>query len=212
MTAEMQSARVATAYSQWAPVYDAVFGPVFRAGRLAAVAAAEQIGGRILEVGVGTGLSLPAYSRSSRIIGIDIAEPMLAKARLRVKRQSLGNVEDIMVMDAECLEFADAAFDVVVAHYVVTAIANPERALDEFARVVRPGGEIILTSRIGAESGLRGSIEKWLMPVTTRLGWRTDFAWSRYADWCAHRANVRLLERRPLPPFGHFQLIRFLRT
>ena len=79
----MQSAHVATAYSRWAPVYDALFGPVFRAGRLAAVAAAELIGGRILEVGVGTGLSLPAYSRNSRIVGIDIAESMLERARLR---------------------------------------------------------------------------------------------------------------------------------
>ena len=212
MTAEMQSARVSTAYSQWAPVYDVVFGPVFRAGRLAAVTVAERVGGRILEVGVGTGLSLPAYSRTSRIVGIDIAEPMLEKARARVKRAALDNIEDILVMDAERLDFPTASFDVVVAQYVVTAIPDPERALDEFVRVVRPGGEIVLTSRIGAEAGLRGTIEKWLMPVTTRLGWRTEFAWSRYADWCEGRNDVCLLERRALPPLGHFCLIRFSRT
>ena len=79
-------------------------------------------------------------------------------------------------------------------------------------RVVRPGGEIVLTSRIGAESGLRAVIEKRLMPVTTRLGWRTEFPWARYTDWCAQHPDVRLLERRRLPPFGHFCLIRFLRT
>ncbi len=82
------------------------------------------------------------------------------------------NIEALEVMDAECLGVPDASFDVVVAQYVVTAIPNPERALDEFARVVRPGGEIILTTRVGAETGLRGTVEKWLMPLTTS----SDFA------------------------------------
>ncbi len=128
------------------------------AGRRAAVDAAERIGGRILEVGVGTGLSLDQYARSNRIVGIDISEPMLEKAHERVKRLRLDNVETITVMDAEHLTFPDASFDVVVAQYVVTAVPNPEKALDEFVRVVRPGGEIILTSRIGAEKGFRGTI------------------------------------------------------
>ena len=111
-------------------------------------------------------------------------------------------------MDAEQLEFADNSFDVVVAQYVVTAVPNPERALDEFARVVRPGGEIVITSRVGAEAGLRGRIEKSLMPVTSRLGWRTEFPWARYVDWAAARPDISLIERRPIPPLGHFSLIR----
>ncbi len=211
MTLEMERKQVAGAYGKWAPVYDLVFGPVFRRGRLAAVEAAERIGGRILEVGVGTGLSLPSYGRANQLVGIDISEPMLDKARLRVKREGLDHVESIAVMDAEQLDYPDGSFDVVVAQYVVTAIPDPERALDEFVRVVRPGGEIILTSRIGAESGLRGTIEKLLMPATSRLGWRTEFAWSRYERWADLRPAVRLLERRALPPLGHFSLIRFLR-
>ncbi len=113
--------------------------------------------------------------------------------------------------DAERLDFADASFDVVVAQYVVTAVPNPERALDEFARVVRPGGAIVITTRIGAEQGLRGAIEKTLMPVASRLGWRTEFSWSRYADWEAATPSVRLVEKRPLPPLGHFHLVRYER-
>jgi phosphatidylethanolamine/phosphatidyl-N-methylethanolamine N-methyltransferase len=202
---------VAAAYDRWAPVYDLVFGPVFRQGRRAAVVAAERIGGRILEVGVGTGLSLTDYAKTSRIAGIDIAETMLDKARERVRTQRLDNVEELEVMDAEHLTYADASFDVVVAQYVVTAIPNPEKALDEFVRVVRPGGEIILTSRLGAEKGLRGTIEKWLMPLTSRLGWRTEFAWDRYVRWAESSGAVRILERRALPPLGHFWLIRFVR-
>ncbi|HEY4044290.1 MAG TPA: class I SAM-dependent methyltransferase [Rhodopila sp.] len=206
----MERDQVAEAYGRWAPVYDIVFGAVFKRGRRTAVDAAERVGGRILEVGVGTGLSLDHYARSNRIVGIDISEPMLDKARDRVKRLRLDNVEAIAIMDAEQLAYPDASFDVVVAQYVVTAVPNPERALDEFVRVVRPGGEIILTSRIGAETGVRGTVEKWLMPMTSRLGWRTEFPWARYERW-AKRSPVRLLERRALPPLGHFWLIRFAR-
>jgi phosphatidylethanolamine/phosphatidyl-N-methylethanolamine N-methyltransferase len=114
-------------------------------------------------------------------------------------------------MDAEHLSLPDASFDVVVAQYVVTAIPNPEKALNEFVRVVRPGGEIIVTTRIGAETGLRGTLEKLLMPLTSKLGWRTEFPWSRYERWAAGAKSVRLLERRPLPPLGHFWLLRYAR-
>lgn len=210
ITRELRRDEVAEAYGRWAPVYDIVFGPVFSRGRRAAVAAAERVGGRILEVGVGTGLSLGQYAKSNRIVGVDISEPMLEKAQERVKRLHLDQVEAISVMDAEQLTFPDGSFDVVVAQYVVTAVPNPERALDEFVRVVRPGGEIILTSRIGAETGFRGTVEKWLMPVTSRLGWRTEFPWARYERW-AKGSAVRLIERRALPPLGHFWLIRFAR-
>jgi phosphatidylethanolamine/phosphatidyl-N-methylethanolamine N-methyltransferase len=211
MSTELERDQVAEAYGRWAPIYDLVFGPVFKRGRRAAVAAAERIGGRILEVGVGTGLSLGDYSKANSIVGIDISAPMLEKARQRVRRLGLDQVESIAVMDAENLTYPDASFDVVVAQYVVTAIPNPEKALDDFARVVRPGGEIILTTRIGAETGLRGTVEKWLMPLTSRLGWRTEFPWARYERWANGSRSVRIIERRELPPLGHFWLVRFAR-
>jgi len=209
MTKAMETAMVAEAYGRWAPVYDFVFGPVFKRGRSAAIDAAERIGGRILEVGVGTGLSLSGYSRSNSIFGVDISAPMLGKARKRVAKLRLRHVEGLAIMDAENLTFPDDSFDVVVAQYVVTAVPHPEQALDELLRVLRPGGEIIITSRIGAEAGLRGTLEKWLMPLTSRLGWRTEFPWARYARWAANSPAVRVVERRPIPPFGHFWLIRF---
>lgn len=209
MAMVMRTDQVATAYDRWAPAYDLVFGAVFRRGRSEAIVAAERIGGRILEVGVGTGISLPAYRRTSRLTGVDISDAMLDKARNRVRKLRLDNVEDISVMDAEDLRYPDGSFDVVVAQYVVTAVPNPERALDELARVVRPGGEIIITTRIGADAGFRGTVEKALMPITSRLGFRTEFSWSRYAAWEAATPGIRLVERRPLPPLGHFSLVRF---
>jgi phosphatidylethanolamine/phosphatidyl-N-methylethanolamine N-methyltransferase len=205
----MQTNAVAAAYDKWAPVYDLVFGGVFKNGRQRAIEAAERVGGRILEVGVGTGISLPKYANENRLVGVDISDAMLEKARERVRKLKLHHVEAIEVMDAERLAFADESFDVVVAQYVVTAVPNPEAALDEFARVVKPGGEIIITTRIGAESGLRGQIEKTLMPVTSKLGWRTEFPYARYQAWAARQPSVRLLEHRALPPLGHFSLIRY---
>ncbi|MBE7202381.1 MAG: class I SAM-dependent methyltransferase [Parafilimonas terrae] len=203
---------VARAYGRWAPVYDLVFGPVFARGRSLAAAAAVRVGGRVLEVGVGTGLSLPAYAKARSVMGIDISAPMLDKARVRVARRGLRNVERLAVMDAERLDLADGSFDVVVAQYVVTAVPNPERALNEFARVVRPGGEIIITSRIGAERGLRKAIEHALAPITSRLGWRTEFSYARYTDWAASVPDIEIVERRELPPLGHFSLIRMRKT
>jgi phosphatidylethanolamine/phosphatidyl-N-methylethanolamine N-methyltransferase len=205
----MQTNKVAAAYDRWAPIYDMVFGRVFREGRSDAIKVANAIGGRILEVGVGTGISLPGYAAGTSLYGIDISDKILDKARDRVKRQSLANVEAIEVMDAEALTFDDASFDVIVAQYVITAVPNPERALDEFARVVRPGGEIIITTRLGAGKGLRGRIEKTLMPVTSRLGFRTEFPWSRYSNWAIDNGSVELVERRPIPPLGHFALLRY---
>ncbi|MDR6128097.1 phosphatidylethanolamine/phosphatidyl-N-methylethanolamine N-methyltransferase [Sphingomonas sp. SORGH_AS802] len=212
MATQMNSIGVAKAYDRWAPIYDLVFGAVFRQGRSVAIDAAERVGGRILEVGVGTGISLPRYRRSSRITGVDLSDAMLDKARARVARLGLTNVEAIEIGDAERLAYPDHAFDVVVAQYVVSAVPHPLRALDECARVCRPGGEIVITTRVSAEGGLRGTIERGLMPVTSRLGFRTEFPFSLYSDWVASRPDVTLLEARPIAPFGHFSLVRFGRT
>src|SRR6187399_3275650 len=100
------------AYDRWAPIYDLVFGGVFRKGRKAAIAATNKIGGRVLEVGVGTGISLPQYAPHLRIFGTDISAAMLEKARKRVTEFGLKNVEGLAVMDAEKLEFLDDSFDV----------------------------------------------------------------------------------------------------
>jgi phosphatidylethanolamine/phosphatidyl-N-methylethanolamine N-methyltransferase len=213
MTAKFDQATVKKAYARWAPVYDLVFGTIlFDRGRQAAIAAAERIGGRILEVGVGTGISLPGYSARSRIVGIDLSEPMLRKAQERVAELSLKNVESLEVMDAEHLSFPDASFDVVVANYVVSTVPNPEAALDEFARALKPGGEIVLFNRVGADTGLRWVVERLLEPIVRRLGWRTAFPWSRFASWTNRRDDVELVERRAMPPFGHFSLLRFAKS
>jgi phosphatidylethanolamine/phosphatidyl-N-methylethanolamine N-methyltransferase len=213
MTTDIDKQAVTRVYGRWAPVYDLVFGAVFEQGRRAAIAASERIGGRILEVGVGTGISLPYYSDGNRIFGIDLSEEMLRKARRRVAKRHLHHVERLAVMDAERLDFPDASFDVVVAQYVVNTVSHPEAALDEFARVLKPGGEIVILNRVGADAGPRRVLEHLFQPVANRLGWRSEFPWERFTRWAETTPyDLRLIERRPVPPFGHFSLIRFGKT
>jgi phosphatidylethanolamine/phosphatidyl-N-methylethanolamine N-methyltransferase len=206
---DLDKGTIARAYARWAPVYDLVFGAVFDRGRQASIAAAERVGGLILEVGVGTGISLPDYARTNRLVGVDLSEPMLRKAQERVVEQRLDNVEALAVMDAEHLGLPDNCFEVVVAQYVITAVPDPERTLDEFARVLKPGGEIVLVNHIGAERGLRRAFEAWFAPLARRLGWRPEFPWARLKSWAERREGISLIERRPMPPLGHFSLIRF---
>jgi len=212
MADELDNAGITKAYARWAPIYDVVFGAVFERGRKASIAAAERIGGHILEVGVGTGLSLPDYSWANRLVGVDLSVPMLRKAKARVKEHRLTNVEGLAVMDAQHLGFADAVFDVVVAQYVITAVPDPETTLDEFTRVIKPGGEIVLVNHLGAESGPRAAAERAFAPLARRLGWRPEFGWERLARWAARHGGVRVVERRPMLPLGHFSLIRFAKA
>ena len=210
--AELDKDTIAKAYARWAPVYDFVFGAVFERGRKASIAAAERIGGRILEVGVGTGLSLPEYAWTNRLTGVDLSVPMLRKAKERVAEHRLTNVDGLAVMDAQHLGFQDGAFDVVVAQYVITAVPDPEATLDEFARVLKPGGEIILVNHLGAETGPRAAVEQAFAPLARRLGWRPEFRWERLSRWAERHRGVRLVERRPMPPLRQFSLIRFEKT
>jgi phosphatidylethanolamine/phosphatidyl-N-methylethanolamine N-methyltransferase len=209
---ELTKDTVARAYARWAPVYDLVFGEVFKHARHEAITAAERTGGRILEVGVGTGISLPYYATGNSLAGVDLSEPMLRKARARVLALGLHHVELLAVMDAEKMAFPNDSFDVIVAQYVITTVPNPEAVLDELARVLKPGGEIVLITRVGADAGPRRLIEQWLAPLTHQLGWRLQFPWARYERWAEGPHGMRLIERRPMPPFGHFSLVRFAKS
>ncbi|HZS68930.1 MAG TPA: class I SAM-dependent methyltransferase [Burkholderiales bacterium] len=174
MQLEIES--VKAAYRRYAAVYDAVFGPVLQPGRKAVVQALGlRPGERVLEVGVGTGLSLPLYPREVSITGVDVSREMLEKARRRVARQDLSNVEALLEMDAERMSFADASFDKVVAMYVVPVVENPARLLDELHRVCRPHGEIFLVNHVRSDNRFIAAFEKALAPLSDKIGFRPDF-------------------------------------
>lgn len=208
MTTDLDRATVEEAYARWAPVYDVVFGAVFEAGRKAAIKAAERIGGRILEFGVGTGIALPNYRRSNRLVGVDISEPMLQKARERVEKEGLSHVEGLVLMDGAHMGFADNSFDVVIAQFVITVVPHPEETLDEMARVLKPGGEIILVNHLGAEDGPRAAFEKWFARKARKLGWRPEFQFARLHNWAVRNGSVDLPIKRDVG-LGMYTMVRF---
>jgi phosphatidylethanolamine/phosphatidyl-N-methylethanolamine N-methyltransferase len=151
------------------------------------------------------------FSPHVKITGIDLSEPMLNVARKRVLREGLGNVLSLQAMDAMALTFADESFDAVIAPFVLTVVPDAHRTLDEMARVVKKGGEIVLVNHIGAEHGLMATLEGWLGRRAAALGWRPEFPWSIVGDWLAQRPDIALVERRKLPPLDLFTLIRLKR-
>lgn len=199
------------AYQRWAPYYDKVYTGLLRAARSRAVSAAVDCGNEILEVGVGTGLSLPEYPAHVAVSGCDLSEPMLARAQEKIAAHDLKNIRGLCVMDACHLGFPDQSFDAVVAQFLLTLVPNPEQALDAFARVLKPGGEIIIANHIGAESGPMAMFEKWAAPVARMLGWRADFPLQRIRDWAAHSGFV-VVSAEKVWPLGYFMVIRLRRN
>lgn len=203
----MDESAVIRAYKRWAPVYDFTFGQIAEAGRRHAVKIINRRKGSVLEVGVGTGLSLPCYDEHLSITGIDLSREMLDKARGRVKTKKLAHIKDLHEMDAGHLEFEDASFDTVVAMYVLTVVPDPERVMQELQRVCAPGGEVILVNHFSQEEGVRGWIERKMAPLAATLGWRPIFPLERVMG-CK---GLRLAERRSLRPFGLFTMLRFVK-
>jgi phosphatidylethanolamine/phosphatidyl-N-methylethanolamine N-methyltransferase len=203
----LEADQVRRAYRRWAPVYDYVFGPLTVAGRRQAVRHINRGRGRVLEVGVGTGIALSGYAEHLRIIGIDLSKEMLDQARRKVVREGLDHVEDIREMDAASLAFEDASFDTVIAMYVLTTVPDPGQVMAELERVCRPGGEVILVNHFSAESGPRAVIERRLARHAPALGWRPEFPISIALS----RPRLELIEERRLAPFGIFTMLRLRR-
>ena len=203
----LDAVSVRHAYRRWAPIYDFTFGTVAELGRKHAAKIINRRRGRVLEVGVGTGLSLPCYEKHLTVTGIDLSPEMLDKARARVRRQGLGNIDGLYEMDAGALGFPDESFDTVVAMYVMTVVPDAEKVMRELERVCATGGEVILVNHFSQEEGVRGFVERRLAPLASSIGWHAVFTLDRVLV-CE---DLRLAERRTLWPFGLFTMLRFVK-
>jgi phosphatidylethanolamine/phosphatidyl-N-methylethanolamine N-methyltransferase len=203
----MDTSSVRDAYRRWAPIYDLTFGRIAEAGRKHAVQIINRRRGRVLEVGVGTGLSLPCYGDHLTITGIDLSPEMLAKAERKVERHKLDHVVGLHEMDAGALAFPDESFDTVVAMYVMTVVPEPDRVMRELERVCAAGGEVILVNHFSQEEGVRGFFERRLAPFADLIGWHAVFD----LDQVLVCEDLRLAERRSLRPFGLFTMLRFVK-
>ena len=192
-------------YGRHAGSYDTLFGLVARAGRRTAVKILNcRPGRRVLEVGVGTGLSLPLYSPDMRVVGVDLSAEMLARASERVGREGLDHVEALLEMDAEALKFADNSFDAVVAMYTASVVPNPDKMLAEMRRVCIPGGDIIIVNHFMSKGGVLEPLERAMAPLSRNLGWRPDFQINSFLD----PADIDVQEVRSVPPLQLFTIVR----
>jgi phosphatidylethanolamine/phosphatidyl-N-methylethanolamine N-methyltransferase len=205
--AEIDNHDVMRAYRRWAPVYDATFGKVVEAGVRQATSIINRYHGRVLEVGVGTGLSLPHYKHSLKVTGVDLSPDMLMRARERTRKRNLRHVEALVEMDATELKFADDSFDVSTAMFVMTVVPDPAQVMNELIRVTKPGGYVVIVNHFSIDKGLRAVVEKRLARFSDILGWRPDFP----VDTLMVSGRLKLEDRRPLKPFGFFTLLRFQR-
>jgi len=200
---------VKSAYRRYAHIYDFVFGPVFHPGRKQVVEALDcRPGMRVLEVGVGTGLSLPLYPDYVQVSGIDISREMLAKATRRVERFGLSNVEAVLEMDAEQMQFPDNSFDKVVAMYVVSVVPNPERLIDEMRRVCKPDGDIYIVNHFRSEHPLLERSERLLSPLSAFAGFRTDMD----LDDLVAETELDVVDSRSVNLFGYWKVLRCRNT
>jgi phosphatidylethanolamine/phosphatidyl-N-methylethanolamine N-methyltransferase len=192
------------AYARMASVYDLSFGPLLRHARAAAVASVNAApGDKVLEVGVGTGLSLPLYHPAQRVTGIDLSSDMLAKARARAARLKLDHVEALLEMDAQATSFPNAAFDIAVAMFVASVVPDARALLAELRRIVKPGGTIIFINHFARDHGAIGWVERQFAAASGRIGWHADF---RLRDMFTP-ADLAAATLRPIRPFGLFQQI-----
>jgi phosphatidylethanolamine/phosphatidyl-N-methylethanolamine N-methyltransferase len=201
----MRAKDVVDAYARWAPVYDLVFGPIMEASRKAAVSALRPDAARVLEVGVGTGISLPDYPATTRVVGIDLSPDMLERARRRVAQQRLAHVEAILEMDAGRLTFPDSSFDSAMAMYVMTVVPDPARVMAEMRRVVKPGGRILAVSHFAPDGGMRRHVGALLSPIGRLLGWNTTIS----AATLAALPGTRLISNTAAGLGGFYRLLEF---
>lgn len=189
---------VKASYARWAPIYDRTFGAATNAGRRRAVDYINARSGKVLEVGVGTGLSLRHYKPGLQVTGIDFSEEMLGKAREKVQELGLGDTVELRQMDARELDFPDNHFDTVVAMHVLSVVPEPEKVMAEIARVCKPGGKVVITNHFKSSRGFLALLEKVTAPLASIIGWHSDFE----METVLGEKDLSIEEQKTLPPVG----------
>lgn len=172
---EMNSEKIKKIYSAWSRCYDHVFKWFFAPRQRHVIETMEiEPGQRVLDVGVGTGLSLPVYPADCQVVGIDLSREMLTKAQEKVEEQGLSHV-GLLEMDAQRLSFADSSFDHVVATFVISVVPDPVKTIQEMKRVLKPEGSLVIVNHFQNEkSKVLGTLERWVAPICRWLGWNSD--------------------------------------
>ncbi len=191
-------------YNYYSHFYDQIFGKMVDSGREMAPLLLElSPQSQLLEVGVGTGLSIPTLPKSVEITGIDLSEKMLQRARLRVESLGRKNTK-LLRMDATHLDFPDDSFDRVLAAYFISTVPDPVRVIQEMKRVCRVEGFLLFLNHFCNENFLVGGIEKLVSPLCYRIGFRTDLDLHSLMEEC----GLEIESRTPIDFLGHWQAVR----
>ncbi len=200
----MTAKHIESVYDSYAWIYDLLFGKVFQSGRERAPVLLRLFPqARLLEVGVGTGLSLPLCARNVHFTGIDLSQKMLDRARKRVEALGLKRVE-LLKMDATTLEFPDNSFDRVLAAYFISTVPDPVRVIQEMKRVCRPGGYLVFLNHFHSDNPVMRLFEKLLSPLFYRVGFKTDLdLWD-----LAEASGLEIDHLENIDFLGHWKAVR----
>ena len=201
MSARIDIDDVRSAYRRHSRFYDASFGALLQSSRVRVVERMRcRRGERVLEVGVGTGISIPLYPKGVHVVGVDLSEEMLAQARPRAEEAGAG----LAVMDAERLAFADGSFDKVVAMYVASVVPHPGRLVAEMRRVCRSSDGLFFVNHFASASPIVAAGERLFAPLAGVLGFRPDFSF----DGFVRDGQLEVVEREPAGPLGYWTFLR----
>lgn len=171
-TKEIQSHQ-SRVYHQLAALYEPLFARFFQERVRTAIQDMDiPPGAKVLEVGVGTGLSLAAYPHQAEVTGCDLSDEMLEQARAKIAEHGWRHI-DLVQMDGQRLEFADDSFDYVTAFHVVTVVPAPQQLMSELVRVVKPGGTILIINHFRSHRVWLATFIDSLDLITRHLGWQT---------------------------------------
>jgi phosphatidylethanolamine/phosphatidyl-N-methylethanolamine N-methyltransferase len=201
------SRRVEKVYGVLARVYDGFFDWALGPGRRYAVARlTPRPGDRVLEVGVGTGLSLPLYPAGCKVVGIDISEPMLERARTRLEGLAHAAIR-LERMDARAIAFPDGHFDRVLAPYVISVVPDPDKVMAEITRVCRPGGTVLVVNHFQSAFRPLAALEHLFTPLSNWVGFRMDLPIVEVT----RTAGLTLIRTERVNLFGLWHLLEFRR-
>lgn len=191
-------------YNNLVPAYQALW-PAVAKRRILAVVTSLNIpaGAKVLEVGVGTGLSLESYPADASLTGVDLSESMLAEAQQLIRDRGWNHI-NVLPMNAEELEFDDSSFDFVTSFHTISVVSRPQAMMSEMVRVCKPGGRILIINHFRSDNPIIAKVVDSAGNFTKRLGWRTDLD----LDEVLNELPVRLDHRYKQSPMSLFTVMK----